>query len=227
MFDQLGRDVWSVIGSKLSIRDLLALRQTSRAMNNIVKQMNDRWYRAYQWFIITKVDCKKAKSAMKVHRPHIKSVDCVPQSHPLLVALSKQPWTSAIHVQWHQTRKQILESKDFDRNNCENRYHWAVVVPNEESEIPLGKHYIKKREYMYHYLIECYRYYSHKHSTTLADSTRRIRQLESEKKDLERRWRDGKRQLEEAEERVEALKKKYVGNDAFKTVKYINRYNGV
>ena len=63
-------------------------------------------------------------------------------------------------------RKKIIEDGAFTLDDCKQKYHWQHIVPTKRDDIP-HKGYNKERNYIYYYLIECYRYKSHRKITDM------------------------------------------------------------
>lgn len=220
---RFGKDIWQVIGSNLTLRELLALRQTCHAMNAVVKKMNERWYKAYQWLLIRLGNTSKVKSSVRVHKGPV-NVGCISNDHPDLRCIWNDVDLTGHKLQ--QGRLRIL-SNGFCLEQCENKTHWSVNYPESEGAIPLGKHYLKYRVYLFYYLIECWRHFSQKHRHLLVGFRIKAANLEQEKLGLESSWRRVQTELEEAKRLTSVEAAKYIGNDIFDQVAAINRYQGV
>jgi hypothetical protein len=67
-FLNIGKDCWNLISEYgLTDKDLLSLRATCKFMNEVVKNMNELWFRAHQWFLIKYCTKSKVKSSVKKH----------------------------------------------------------------------------------------------------------------------------------------------------------------
>ena len=177
----IGKDCWNLIAKYgLSTEDLLALRATCKYLNNIVKGMNEEWFRAHQWFLISKSNKSKAKSAVKVHKYDLKP-DCIHDGHPKIVELVENNlgyYGYDLYSRKNQLKAKMIKDGDVTFDDCKIRYHWNQVVPKSRNDIP-HTGYNKKRVYIYYYLIECYRYYNKKHLSELKSVEQEINQLKS------------------------------------------------
>jgi hypothetical protein len=228
----LGKDVWSIIADALNVQSLLCLRQTCRGMNTIVKNMNERWYREYQWFIIRKGSHSKVKSAVKKHiefrskvpvKPGTPHTTCIPFDHPTLLAFK------AVHGHHHalvMTEKQrMITDGEFLVSHCKDRSHWTFVVPNKLIDIPVDKCNPQK-SYIYHYLIECFRHNKQVHQHRLSNESAEFEKLKRRKTRLLYELKNIDPSIKLAEDNVNSLKRKYVDNTIFEN-KRIDIYKGI
>ena len=216
----IGKDCWNIIAKYgLSTKDLLSLRSTCKYLNNIVKSMNEEWFRAHQWFLISMSNKSKAKSAVKVHR-HELNYNCIDDTHPKVQEfLQKNNYTRNYYSYelFHRKvnfKKKIITEGEVTLDDCKNRYHWNQVVPKSRNDIP-HTGYNKHNIYIYYYLIECYRYYNKKHLTELKNTQQEIDELKPQVDRYE--YLLGK---------IDELHEKYYDNEIFKDCR-VNSYKGV
>jgi hypothetical protein len=173
----ISKNAWSLIAPDLSVQDLIQLRGTCHRLNDVVRGMNARWYRAHQRFLSEKVAVSKVKCKVKCH---IKKVDpyCIPRNHHLLKGLNG--WNQVYHA-----KCQMIANGELNENDCCKRSCWSYKVPSKEEDIPLDpKHYKPKRNvYMFWYLIECYRYYKKRDVANIRYYSDMVRDCQ------QRRWR--------------------------------------
>lgn len=216
----LGRDVWSIIGDQLPVQDLLSLRQTCHGMNAIVKKMHERWYRAYQWFLIRKGSKAKVKSAVKRHKGPVKE-SCVPSNHPILVAAGPVVYQNTLR----DRKAELIRKGDFVVSNCKDRNHWECIVPGSCGEIPIDKCNPKKL-YIYHYLIECWRFNDNKHQIQIRGCINEFENMERRRQRLLWKLSNNEKYMVAASEALQSLKQKYAENNIFEGAR-IDLYKGV
>lgn len=224
MANLIGKDCWNIIAKYgLSVNDLLSLRATSKAMNNIIKSMNEVWFKAHQWFLISLSGKTKAKSAVRVHSREL-NPDCISDKHPLIESDAKNennaydrgyynPFYNPYRYERNEKREKkkiLILNGDLTLDDCCNRYHWNYVVPKSRNDIPHDG-YNKKNQYIYYYLIECYRYYGKKHEIELRRIDREIDEL---KPKVDSYY--------ELLQKKEELSQKYMDNDIFKKCRVDN-----
>lgn len=227
----LGRDCWNLVAADLSVKDLLHLRSTCHYMNRIVKTMNERWYRAHQWFLIKYGDKKKVKSAFRKHRVVKRKYhngtseilyttnDCIPPDHPALIG-SNHNYHEIVRI-----CQELIKSGQFTSKDCKRKEHWTIVTPQKESEIP-NDGCDKKQAYIYHYLIECYRFHKDRHIRELARLENTIAATQTKKAELETEHRLTVAKLQDLNEKYAADSNKFVGNNIF-AKKMVTKYSGV
>lgn len=213
MANLINKDCWNIIaGYGLTEKDLLSLRATCKYMNNMVKSLNELWFKAHQWFLISTSDKSKAKSASKVHNYNF-GYGCVKDEHPLLSSIYRDNgWYSKYSI--NELKTNLIQKGELTLNDCSKKYHWKVIVPKCRNDIP-HEGYNKKNQYIYYYLIECYRYYNKKHEAE-------IRQINKEIDELQVKVNRYYQVMMEKE----ILSKKYVDNDVFKN-RRVDQYKSI
>jgi hypothetical protein len=185
-------------------------------MNNIVKNMNEEWFKAHQWFLISTSNKNKAKSAVRVHETQMHP-DCIAHNHPLLKEIYDQEtngWRYDLYNRKQELKRKLIANGEVTVNDCVNRYHWKTIVPKSRNDIP-HEGYNKKNSYIYYYLIECYRYYNKHHESELKRVNNEIDELHPK---VERYYNLLKRK--------EELNDKYKDNEIFKKSR-VNDYKSV
>jgi hypothetical protein len=144
---------------------------------------------------------------------------CIPYNHPNLAGLmyGSNAYMSAT--------KELL-TDNFDVNLCKYHRHWNWKVPDNERDIPIDKYYDKKREYIYFYLIECFRFFKHRNENSLMANERILQDAIHREKRLALEINYTKQQILESQQRIERLSKRYKNNDVFDTVSRIDTYHG-
>lgn len=216
----IGKDCWNLIAAYgLSTKDLLSLRATCKYMNNIIKSMNEEWFKAYQWFLISVSNKNKAKSAVRVHNRELRP-DCIGGNHPLLAEVN-QPnpygyggWMHNQYNRKQEIKQRMIKNGEFTIDECTCRYHWRTVVPQSRNDIP-HEGYNKKNQYIYYYLIECYRHYNKINEAEKRRVDSEIYELEPK---VERYNYLLKRKIE--------LSDKYKDNEIFKS-RRVNEYKSI
>jgi len=221
----LGRDVWSIIGEQIAVQDLLALRQTCRGMNDIVKKMNERWYRAYQWFLIRKGSKTKVKSAVRKHKSAGVTRHCIPNNHPAIMAMNVYLANNDYAYSVVQKKAQMIKSGEFTVSDCKDRKHWSVIVPTCCSDIPVDGCNPKKL-YIYHYLIECWRYNNNKHQVRLHALLRESEELGRRRERLLWKLGNTEAQMRSTNGAILEMRSQYAENTIFENCR-IDLYKGV
>jgi hypothetical protein len=210
MSNLIGKDCWNIIAKYgLTEKDLLSLRATCKHMNNTIKSLNELWFKAYQWFLISTSNHTKAKSAVRVHDREL-NVDCIKDNHPLLGDVVQNNANYAGRIRIVEKKSILIAKGDLTLDDCDNRYHWKYVVPQSRNDIPHDG-YDKKNQYIYYYLIECYRYYNKKHEIE-------IRHIDKELDDLKPKVD----RYHELSAKREELSQKYHENNVFKKCRVDN-----
>lgn len=186
----ISRDAWGIISANLQVQDLLALRRACKALNKIVIGMNVRWYKAHQWFVKRHKSGRNVKSAVRVHNVELQA-SCFPSGYviPNLHKYTVRSQESLDHWSRNAIFQMLIADEVFLESDCQNKYHYAWKVPASEQEIPLDKHYKPKRnQYIFWYLIECYRQYSAPYLHQISYAKTQIENCENQitqfKKDL-------------------------------------------
>jgi hypothetical protein len=146
--------------------------------------MQSRWYKAHQWFVAKHSSSNKVKCAVKTHVVALQ-LCCVPEDYPY----PGRP--ERLTGNYHRINANIKEVRlgrlkaivdgIFTESDCCQRYHFMSKIPTSEVDIPLDKHFRPKRNnYIYHYLIECYRRKQPMHIEEVVNADRIIRQCEHE-----------------------------------------------
>lgn len=222
---KVSRDVWCMIAEEVTIQDLLALRATCKHMNKMVKSMKQRWYRAWQWFVIQHLQAKKVRSAVRSHTGRFSS-NCISMTHKK-IPKELQSTRYGLHQQRLFIISKMIKKGELTEMDCECRYHWKYIVPKTEQDIPLDKNFKPKRNrYIYWYLIECYRYYGTQHNETLEKQKSMIEATKNQIKSYEITLQKRKAELPLLERKYKETNKKYKGNNLFAGVR-INGYKGV
>lgn len=203
----IGKDCWNIIAKYgLSTKDLLSLRLTCKYLNGIVKSMNEEWFKAHQWFLISKANKSKAKSAVRLHSRGI-GPDCVSDHHPEIQKITNNGG-GFFAYDWYNRKRdakiKLIDDGVVTIDDCKVKYHWKQIVPKSRNDIPHDG-YKKNNIYIYYYLIECYRYYNKKHETELKRVEQEINEL---KKHVD--------QYNYLLTKKDELKQKYVNNEIFK-----------
>ena len=223
----LSRDAWRIIAEHLTIQDLLALRRCCKKLNVVVKSMSDRWYRAWQWFVIRYSNASKVRSAVKQHTTRVVTPYCIDINHKKIpVELRRHTNFNTFNLRNNHIKK-LIEDGELTELDCCHAYHWSYVTPKTEQDIPLDDKYKPKRnKYIYWYLIECYRHFSRRHCDSLAyhenTLTSMKRQIEQTKLMVQRQ----ERELPILEQRLKQQQAMYKDNDVFGKTR-INGYKGV
>lgn len=220
--ETIGQNCWTLIANELRPLDMLNLRATCKYMNNIIKKMNSRWYRSYQWYLTRKCD-KKVKCAHVAHWDCV-TADCIPDNNPILLSLLEKDTNLHIMV----AKKRMITAKLFtvaNINECVDKFHLRTIYPKSESEIPLTG-CDPKRIYMYHYLIECYREKHSQHQTKLLKFPEQIKKAEQDIEYMFSRLQRDQKRLEVMRVKFDVLQKQYANNHIFEGTN-IARYKGV
>lgn len=229
------KNIWGLIGNQLRLQDLLELRRSCKWLNQIVKGMNARWYRAHQWFMGKHVNKNRVKSAVRVHHYPISSRCVAYNNNPLIDQVRKDVFDNSRIVPVHQILQYIVDNEMIKESDCNRTYHWITKIPTSEREIPLEpKQYKPKRNiYMYWYLVEAYRVLKRKHEKTLlyheeryANAQKTQRRSAEEIRRLQDRIERAKKSEAYHAQLKEKLKGKYAGNDIFKNFR-VNNYKGI
>ena len=221
----ISKNAWGIIAHELTVQDLIQLRGTCRHMNTIIKSMNARWYRAYQWFVGTKVSKSKVKSAVKCHPKDVAEA-CIRRSHPTLAGMS--------YYEQYNAKRRLIRGGAYTTADCKNRSCWQYKVPTREQDIPLDKNYKGKRNrYIYWYLIECYRYYKKDQNDTIKVHQGGIKHQQQDRERMKREIKYLKQSIASSitseaasEEKLAVAVAKYQENAVFEG-KRINCYKGV
>lgn len=89
----------------------------------------------------------------------------------------------------------------FREEYCKNAYHWTWKVPTSELDIPLDKNFKPKTcNYIYYYLIECYKNTASTRNVKLQASTNFIQSCEKEIASLTIKLREAKRERDRLQE---------------------------
>lgn len=214
------KDVWKLIGQQLKLKDLLSLRQCSQFLNDVVKSMNMRWFRAHQWFVCRHGTKSKVKSAVKKHRGDA-TTSCFPANHPCF-------YVGGNRIDYHARQaaaKALIDSGEFTEEDCKDNWHWNWVTPKSEHDIPLVK-YNKKQTYLYWYLIECYRVYSPRHKEDVQRAQREVVSLRDRIKELEHALVRARLRLPEAEKEAAEKMAKFRANAVFEGAR-VNTYKSI
>lgn len=110
-------------------------------------------------------------------------------------------------------KKKIIQDGAFTVDDCKERYHWSNIVPKKRDDIP-HKGYNKDRNYIYYYLIDCYRHKSHRKQTDMNINKRIMDRLEGKYKEYMR-----------CKNENDTLAQKYVDNYIFDNAKVLT-YDG-
>ena len=214
-FLNIGKDCWNLISENgLSDKDLLSLRATCKFMNRVVKHMNELWFRAHQWFVIKHGSGSKVKSSVRKHtRTQDVTYNCIPSGHPIMYDPKYSQYPATNRYYGITRRKKIIEDGAFTLDDCKEKYHWGYVVPKKRDDIP-HKGYNKERNYIYYYLIDCYRHKSHRKKTDMNINKRIMDRLENKYQEYMR-----------CKNENEALAQQYVDNNIFQTAKVLT-YQG-
>ena len=223
-------DVWKYMLYELPCKDLMQLRQTCKHMNKIVKNMNEYWFKAYQFFLMTHLQAGKAKSAVKAHKGPLRYY-CISHKHDKVQKRMIEMWpeTNIQMIGYHQRLKVIeilMKENSFTENDCNYKQHFSFTIPKSPTEIPLNIGYVKKRKYIYHYLIECYRLYKKQHNNNLKYLKERCITLREELDSCAQRLERGRKELLQLEGKIENASKKYKDNHIYDG-KRIDLYKGI
>jgi len=218
----ISKNAWSIIARELSVQDLIQLRAGCKWLNDVVRSMNGRWFRAHQWFVARKGTKSKVKSAIKCH-PGRMTYQCISDKHPLI---------NDVDVKY-QRKRQIIADGLVTENDCTSRRCWSYTVPKTEQDVPLGKGYKPKRNiYLYWYLIECYRHKKKKQVRAVNEYNNYIigcqRDRHQKKREIEwlqKQIKHSKEREEELHVKRDAKIAKNEHNQVFDGVR-INNYKG-
>lgn len=207
---QVPKDVWGIISQELGIRDLLSLRTTCTRLNGIVINMQARWFRAHQWFL-AKNNQRKVKCAVRVHTARL-SRHCIPFDYPYPGKLPTNGYR-----QRNEAHQKLIDDGTFQESDCKQSYgHWSVRVPKNELDIPLDKNFKPKRSnYIYYYLIECYRVKYPEHSSKKENLRRAIIAYKREISDCEHRIKRRREQIEQHERDLLKVDTEFKDNNIF------------
>lgn len=217
----INKDAWHVIGRELHVHDLVNLRATCKLLNTVVKSMNTRWFRAHQWFLCRNGTKSKVKSAVKKHYGAGVTWRCVPRAR----VLNNNDGGFVGYHEYQQRALALIESGDFTEEDCTDRYHWHMVVPTTESDIPLKK-YNKRNCYMYWYLIECYRIKGARHEEELRRLANEVVRLKRRERELVECLERVRKRIPDMEVALEAKKTRYHENSIFKDTR-VTSYKGI
>jgi hypothetical protein len=104
---------------------------------------------------------------------------CIPRNHALMEnpKYKNYPVYSYYSNNNNMTRrKKIIEDGAFTLDDCKQKYHWQHIVPTKRDDIP-HTGYNKERNYIYYYLIECYRYKNHRKTIDMNTNKRTMDRL--------------------------------------------------
>jgi hypothetical protein len=213
------KDVWNIIAHDLVIKDLLSLRAVNRRLNEIIIQMQARWYRAQQW-LVSKIETRKVKSAIRVHN-HSLSSRCIPTDYEF-DGRAAMGFPKGHVYGWQQRQRldavfvKLIEDGQFPEEKCFNKYHWVIRIPKSELDIPLDKHFKpKQNNYIYHYLIQCYRLNGPTHRAQIGRLTDNIRNTKRYIEHANRTIEKGKINLLLWEKDLATRQQQYKDNDIF------------
>lgn len=214
----IGKDCWNLIAERLDNKDLLNLRQTCKYMNVIVKNMNELWFRAHQWFLCNHSK-SKVKSAVKVHtknstfQPNYCALSKEMEQKYNIRNIIPERWGNVMRYN-HAKVVQLVQQGLISVEDCKCSWHWVYKVPSKRDEIPRTG-YISKNTYIYYYLMECFRYFSNKHQVEMNHNQRVIEKSEA-----------AYRAYMKASAQLRLLKRKYEENNVF-SKKKMNTYKGI
>lgn len=206
---QVPKDVWGIIAQELNIQELLSLRATCTRINAIVISMQARWFRAHQWYLSKKNE-SKVKCAVRVHYTLL-SRHCVPNGYDY-----PGKKLTDNYYQREAAYQKMIDDGIFQESNCTQRHHWAIRVPKNEQDIPLDSNFKPKRcNYIYYYLIECYRNKKPSHSERKNTLTRHLSTCKRDIQDCEARIKLRKEQIVRDEAELKRISAQYQDNNIF------------
>lgn len=221
------KDVWNIIAHDLKIKDLLSLRAVSQRLNEIVVQMQSRWYRAQQWLVAQNAP-SKVKAHIRVHDQTL-TYRCVPQDFDF-PGRETMGFPKGYIYNWQQRERlyttftKLIEDGQFPEEKCACRWHWSIKIPKSELDIPLDKHFKpKQNNYIYQYLIQCYRKNQPRHSAKIDRLNENIRNTKRNIEHAKRTIEKGEINLKVWQEDLEKQSKHYKDNQIFAGYK-INGY---
>ena len=183
------RDVWKLIAPRLpDHQDLIELRATCHAMDDFVKSLQARWYRAHQWFCIQNGLASKCHAVKRSHPGEV-SPECFrQQTHTYLQERQERFRLDSI--------REKIAAGELRKKDCRKTSHWRRKYPASENAIPLGKKFKPdKNVYYFWYLIERYR-------CKVADERSTLEYYEDILERRVRTYQDYKRGMVEAKERL-------------------------
>jgi hypothetical protein len=212
------KDIWNLIGSRLNLRSLLSLRATCTKLNTIVIGMQSRWYKAHQWLLARNHNPGKVKCAVNVHPSQV-TILCVPSDYNYP---GKQPGDS--YLIRRLAYQKAIEEGQFTESDCKVSFHWRKRIPQNERDIPLDKHFKPKlNNYIYFYLIECYRIIKPRQNQSLSYHKGRVHSGTKEIAECYKRIERRTKEVENSKQQIIELEKEYVKNNIFEGFA-VNRY---
>lgn len=112
--------------------------------------------------------------------------------------------------------QKAIDDGVFTEAQCINRYHFITKVPSSELDIPLDKFFKPKRNnYIYHYLIQCYRTKKPEHTLIINQSAMKIKTMRQQIVQSQNFIRQCEKSIIETEKKLQDEQKKYLKNDIF------------